>query len=87
MMQSCHLELQSVNKHYQERRAISGPNHEIEFEKDKVSLDIPITGKTVTGGWTIVPLFHPTVRIECVGIAIWVLKCVRLLCVCMLLLS
>ena len=36
-------------------------DHIVEFEEDRITLDIPGNGAEVMGGWKITPLFHPTV--------------------------
>ena len=52
-----------MKEYYSKREAVCGSTQEIEFEDDKVSLNIPLDG-VVKGGWKIVPLIHPTV---CLG--------------------
>ncbi|XP_064402405.1 uncharacterized protein LOC135348156 [Halichondria panicea] len=50
-----------VSEEYSSKRAILGVNHFVEFEEDSLTLDIPMTGAEVSGGWRITPMFHPTV--------------------------
>ena len=45
---------------YPPKRAVLGVNHPVEFEDDRLSLDIPMTGTKVKG-WNVFPLFPPTV--------------------------
>ena len=47
--------------------AIEGPDQEVQFEADRITLDVPKEGITVEEGWAIKPLTHPTVSI-CDGI-------------------
>ncbi len=53
--------LQLVSEEYSTKEAILGVNHFVEFEGDRITLDIPIDGTKVKGGWKITPMFHPTV--------------------------
>ncbi|XP_064401224.1 uncharacterized protein LOC135347256 isoform X2 [Halichondria panicea] len=50
-----------VSEKYSTKEAILGVNHFVEFEGDRITLDIPIDGTKVKGGWKITPMFHPTV--------------------------
>ncbi len=55
---------QHVNDEYSSQGAILGVSHIVEFEeyeKCSITLDIPMTGAEVSGGWKITPMFHPTV--------------------------
>ena len=54
--------LQLVSEEYSSKRAVLGVNHFVEFEEDSLTLDIPMAGAKVKGGWKITPMFHPTVR-------------------------
>ncbi len=53
--------LQLVSEEYSSKRAVLGVNHFVEFEEDSLTLDIPMAGAKVSGGWKITPMFHPTV--------------------------
>ena len=55
----CYL-FQSVKEDYQEKQAQSGHTQPIEFQSDKITLDIPMTGVS-SEGWKINPLFPPVV--------------------------
>ncbi|XP_064401960.1 uncharacterized protein LOC135347815 isoform X2 [Halichondria panicea] len=50
-----------VSEKYSSKRAVLGVNHFVEFEEDSLTLDIPMAGAKVKGGWKITPMFHPTV--------------------------
>ncbi|XP_064391958.1 uncharacterized protein LOC135339662 isoform X4 [Halichondria panicea] len=50
-----------VSEEYSSKEAILGVNHFVEFEEDRITLDIPKDGAEVSGGWKITPMFHPTV--------------------------
>ncbi len=52
---------QRVNDEYSSQGAILGVSHIVEFEEDSITLDIPMAGAEVSGGWKITPMFHPTV--------------------------
>ena len=43
--------------------AVEGPDQEVCFDEDEISLDIPLEGCTVQNGWTITPLAYPGVSI------------------------
>ena len=53
-----------MSEEYSSKEAISGLNHIVEFEEDRITLDIPMAGVEVSGGWKITPVFHPTVEIS-----------------------
>ncbi len=55
------LGVQRVNKEYSSKAAILGVDNIVEFEGDRITLDIPMEGAEVSGGWRITPMFHPTV--------------------------
>ncbi len=55
------LSVQRVSEEYSSKEAILGVNHIVEFEEDSITLDIPMAGAEVSGGWRITPMFHPTV--------------------------
>lgn len=44
--------------------AIEGPNQEVEFEADTITLDVPKEGITTEEGWKIKPLAHPMVKLR-----------------------
>ena len=52
--------IQIVKEDYQEKQAQSGHTQPIDFESDKITLDIPMTGVS-SEGWKINPLFPPVV--------------------------
>ena len=53
--------LQVIEEKYPPRRAVLAASHPLEFENDRLTLDIPMAGSKVKGGWRIVPLYSPTV--------------------------
>ncbi len=53
-----------MSEEYSSKRAVLGVNHFVEFEEDSLTLDIPMSGAEVSGGWRITPMFHPTVKID-----------------------
>ncbi len=57
----CMYAAQRVSEEYSSKDAILGVNHFVEFEEDRITLDIPDDGAEVSGGWKITPMFHPTV--------------------------
>ncbi len=48
---------------YLSKRAVLGLNLCIDFEEDRVRLDIPMEGMVIKDGWKLTPLFFPTVSI------------------------
>ena len=54
-----------MKKEYSSKRAVLGVNHFVEFEEDRITLDIPMAGIEVEGGWKIIPMFPPTVGKSC----------------------
>ena len=51
-----------VDKYYKkEKNAKEGPDLQLCFESDVISLDIPVEGTTVCGGWKLEPLTKPRV--------------------------
>ena len=52
--------MQVIEKEYIKKRAHSGPEQNIEFESDMITLDIPLKGRTIKG-WKITPLIRPVV--------------------------
>ncbi len=61
--------MQSVNKVYSGKGCIEGPDQEIEFAEDKITLDIEESGLATQEGWNIIPLTPLTVRRVCHCIA------------------
>ncbi len=53
-----------MSEEYSSIEAIIGVNHILEFEEDRITLDIPMAGVEVSGGWKITPMFYPTVEIS-----------------------
>ena len=54
------LILQAVNQEYKKEGAIEGPDQDIEFEEDEITMEIP-EGGSIIGGWTIIALTPPMV--------------------------
>ena len=53
---------QDVEKNYRlKEHAISGPDQLIEFEADRIRLDVPDEGTVLNEGWKFTPLFTPVV--------------------------
>ena len=58
--------LQAIDAKYAEVTATVGPDQEVMFEKEQITLDIPKEGLTLHSGWTITPHTHPGVSLcEC----------------------
>ena len=55
------LVLKVVERDYRKKRAQSGPKQVVEFESDRISLDIPMEGTGDLKGWKIFPLMRPVV--------------------------
>ena len=53
--------LQLVREKYSSKKAVLGVKQLVEFEEDSLTLDIPMAGAKVKGGWKITPMFYPTV--------------------------
>ena len=54
--------IQFVKKEYViGKQASSGPEQLINFQSDKIKLDIPDEGTTLSSGWVITPLTAPCV--------------------------
>ena len=53
--------LQAMQDVYSSLNAVSGPDLEVEFETDNISLSIPEDGICLQNGWTIKPLVPPVV--------------------------
>ena len=50
-----------MQKHYESKEAIEGPDLLFEFESNEIKLDIPIEGVTIDGGWKLTPHIEPVV--------------------------
>ena len=57
-----HQSIQSVLEVYRSRGAELQFEMTIEFESDWITVDIPLEGISVEGGWRIRPLAYPMVR-------------------------
>ena len=56
--------MQAINEQYLKRGFEFTTDQEIEFESDRITLDIPLNGLvTMNKGWKIVPLNPPLVYI------------------------
>ena len=64
--------MQVVQQEYAAKGATIGPNLQVEFESDCISLQLPSEEEILSGGWRIVPLIYPRV-----GENLWV--CITLL--------
>ena len=53
--------LQAIDAKYAEVAARVGPDQEVMFEKEQITLDIPKEGLLLESGWTITPHTHPGV--------------------------
>ena len=60
--------LQTVDAKYAEITAGVGPDQEVIFEEEQITLDIPKEGLLLESGWTITPHTHPGVSYECATI-------------------
>ena len=49
-----------VEEEYSKKNALPGPDQNVEFESDMISLDIPMEGLSIKG-WKITPLIRPVV--------------------------
>ena len=59
--------LQAVDAKYTEVAARVGPDQEVTFEQDQITLDIPKEGLVLENGWAITPHTYPGVSsMECV---------------------
>ena len=58
------LLLQAIDSKYTEAAAKVGPDQEVTFENDDVSLDIRAEGLVLQNGWTITPYTHPGVNLH-----------------------
>ena len=62
---ACHL-LQAIDAKYAEVAARVGPDQEVMFEEEQITLDIPKMGLVLESGWTITPHTYPGVSLcEC----------------------
>ena len=58
--------LQTVDAKYAEVTARVGPDQEVIFEEEQITLDIPKEGLLLESGWTITPHTYPGVSLcEC----------------------
>ena len=46
-----------VQQNYKEKKAIEGPDQDIEFEEDRITMEVP-----EIDGWTVIALTPPMVR-------------------------
>ena len=61
--------LQTVDAKYAKVTAGVGPDQEVIFEEEQITLDIPKEGLVLESGWTITPHTHPGVSLcECTTI-------------------
>ena len=67
--------MQAIDAKYAEIAARLGPDQEVMFEEEQITLNIPEEGIVLESGWTITPHTYPGVRLalhstsECVLIA------------------
>ena len=57
--------MQTVNKVYSGKGCVEGPDQEIEFAEDKITLEIKESGLVTQDGWSIIPLTPLTVEFNC----------------------
>ena len=57
--------LQAIDAKYTEVAARVGPDQEVIFEEEQITLDIPKEGIVLDSGWTITPHTYPGVSIRC----------------------
>ena len=53
--------MQAVDAKYAESAARVGPDQEVMFEEEMITLDIAAEGVVLENGWTITPHIHPGV--------------------------
>ena len=53
------LIVQAVEKYYEGKNAKLGLDRIIKFDRDFITIDIPVEGVTNEVGWKIMPLSHP----------------------------
>ena len=58
-----YLLLQAVDAKYTKVAARVGPDQEVTFEQDQITLDIPKEGLVLENGWTIIPHIYPGVSL------------------------
>ena len=58
-----HTTLQAIDAKYTEVAARLGPDQEVIFEEEKITLDIPEEGIVLDSGWSITPHTHPGVSL------------------------
>ncbi len=51
--------VQRVSEEYSSKKAILGVDQIVEFEEDRITLDIPRDGAAVMEGWKITPMIFP----------------------------
>ena len=59
--------LQAIDAKYTDLAAKMGPDQEVTFEKEQITLDVPKKGLTcmLESGWTITPHTYPGVSSSC----------------------
>ena len=57
------LLLQAIDAKYAEVAARVGPDQEVMFEEEQITLDIPEEGLVLESGWTITPHTYPGVSL------------------------
>ena len=55
--------LQAIDAKYAEVAARVGPDQEVMFEEEQITLDIPKKGLVLESGWTITPHTYPGVSL------------------------
>ena len=68
-----------MKKTYEERNAELHYDQIIQFESESITVDIPLEGVTVEGGWKIKPQGRPVVRLSFMHVNSEVLKSYELL--------
>ena len=63
----CILSLQAIDAKYTKAAAIFGPDQEVIFEGEEITLDIPKEGISLESGWKITPYTHPGVSLLLFG--------------------
>ena len=53
--------MQAIDAKYTEVAATVGPDQEVMFEEERITLDIPEDGIVLESGWSITPLTYPGV--------------------------
>ena len=61
--QNIYFLLQAIHAKYTEVAARVGPDQEVMFENDQITLDIPKEGVALESGWTITPHTYPGVSL------------------------